>query len=351
MCSEEVVSHCTPYWDLTLRLTHYKHRLLDEVSGTELLERLKTANHLLDPVNTGGFFGKVPSSLPETRPTFLGTWVLKDPNQLVQVNSRPTSRFQGRPVPRNVQEEKPSDPKPSPTSLIVVQIDWTEDEEGNYEKSTPRFYRLKEKQAGPKENMDVNLIELAESKAWHFGLESMTLMRKGTVSPALTAFANSVRMVPKYNPTSKTKFAMWSIGPSVKMVYWRLDKIYSFGIKKTGYRVEAATMWYPNQAVPCWGLTVRHRDWGLHLSELERLLEGDGAEWGDPIKKFIPEDGILSSGTDATDLLIKDTPTHGEGIRLLVSKLMQLSTLVNTAQRPSVPSLGAGLGSGILLDV
>jgi hypothetical protein len=46
--------------------------------------------------------------------------------------------------------------------MFVVQVDWTDDEEGRYEKGTPRFYRLEPGKGGPKKNMDVNLLELGE---------------------------------------------------------------------------------------------------------------------------------------------------------------------------------------------
>jgi hypothetical protein len=45
---------------------------------------------------------------------------------------------------------------------IVIQVDWTEDEDGEFEKGIPRFFKLKENQLLPKQHLDVNLIELAE---------------------------------------------------------------------------------------------------------------------------------------------------------------------------------------------
>jgi hypothetical protein len=46
--------------------------------------------------------------------------------------------------------------------MVVVQIDWTEDEDGMYEKMSPVFYRLKPGNAAPIERMDINLLELGE---------------------------------------------------------------------------------------------------------------------------------------------------------------------------------------------
>lgn len=50
-------------------------------------------------------------------------------------------------------------------SLIVVQVDWTDDGEGSYDKME-NFYRLEPGKAGAKVNMDINLLELGEYVLW-----------------------------------------------------------------------------------------------------------------------------------------------------------------------------------------
>lgn len=50
----------------------------------------------------------------------------------------------------------------APSSLIVVQIDWTDDGEGAYDKTETKFYRLEPGKCAPKMNMDINLLELGE---------------------------------------------------------------------------------------------------------------------------------------------------------------------------------------------
>ena len=50
----------------------------------------------------------------------------------------------------------------APNSLIVVQIDWTDDGEDSYDKTETKFYRLDPDRYAPKMNMDINLLELGE---------------------------------------------------------------------------------------------------------------------------------------------------------------------------------------------
>jgi hypothetical protein len=50
----------------------------------------------------------------------------------------------------------------APNGLIVVQIDWTDDGEGSYDKTETKFYRLDPGKYAPKMNMDINLLELGE---------------------------------------------------------------------------------------------------------------------------------------------------------------------------------------------
>lgn len=208
------------------------------------------------------------------------------------------------------------------------------------------------------------------AKAWHFGLESMVALPRSAVSPAVVSFANQIKLEPKYakDPTysSHEKFARATQSLSVKEQFSKLDKIYTFGIKKTGYRVEATKIWYENKK-PCWGIVVRHRDWGMHLGELERLAPGHGADWGDTIKTFLPDNGFTSTSPgedkeDQDDLPdIKNLSVNGQkiqlprrGIRLLIAKLMQLSQVINSDLAPQMePSLGDGLAfyDPTLLDI
>lgn len=125
------------------------------------MKRLIAATDLLEPIKSAGFFGYLPSTLEQTIPVFRGTWVFNDPTVLPSQPVAATSRHAGRPtLPQ--QHLPPSVASSAPTSLFVVQVDWTDDENGKYEKTGTRFYKLKPGKKAPKVNMDINLLELVE---------------------------------------------------------------------------------------------------------------------------------------------------------------------------------------------
>lgn len=112
---------------------------------------------MLEPIKSAGYWGTNPSSLEQSRPLFRGTWIFRDPNNSMNM---PTTRNMGRPAP--VQSKFPSTGSVSNTCSLVVQVDWTDDGEDSYDKTETRFYKLEPGRAGPKVNMDINLLELGE---------------------------------------------------------------------------------------------------------------------------------------------------------------------------------------------
>jgi hypothetical protein len=60
------------------------------------------------------------------------------------------------------QEDPASTNTKSSPVFIVVKIDWTDDEDGLYEKGTPEYYQLQPGQPGPNEHMDLKLFELTQ---------------------------------------------------------------------------------------------------------------------------------------------------------------------------------------------
>jgi len=188
--------------------------------------------------------------------------------------------------------------------------------------------------------MDINLLELGESRGWHFALESLNLVATKTVSPVLVGFAKRVAMKLKYDINSTDSFATWDSSPTIKryLQTGRLDSIYTFGIQKTCYKVELTAMWYPAQKMPVWGLAVRHTEWTTHLAELERLSIGRQASWGDTLSTFFPDDG-QSSGHAELDgedlgivrLNIEDyMEAPRDGILGLATDLLRLSGIVSS---------------------
>lgn len=137
-----------------------RSRLADGIVGHEIFRRLKSASDFLEPTKSAGYFGYIANSLENTRPIFRGTWVFHDPASAV-ASPRVPVRRSGR--PSTLGQQRPShELKSPPTRLLVVQIDWTDDEEGCYEKAAPRFYQLDQGKLGPKKHMDINLLELGE---------------------------------------------------------------------------------------------------------------------------------------------------------------------------------------------
>jgi hypothetical protein len=125
-----------------------------------MLLRFMDRDDVFEPTRSGGYFGFQPKALKDTRPTFRGTWVFRDPNSAVST-AREAPRHSGRPAPIGLsQVQEPT--APSPASLFVIELDWSEDEEGQYEKGTPRYFKLEAGKSGLKKNMELNLLELGE---------------------------------------------------------------------------------------------------------------------------------------------------------------------------------------------
>ncbi|KAJ8108105.1 hypothetical protein OPT61_g8405 [Boeremia exigua] len=349
-----------------------KNWLLDNALGTQLYHRLTAADDLLEPTKSAGSWGSKPATLGDTRPVLRGTWVFRDPNS-TQKPPLPPTRNVGRPVPIQ-QTPRPVSVNPQ-DSLFVVQVDWVEDDEGSYEKAQPRFYRLQPGNSGPKKNMEVNLLELGESRTWFFALESMTPVPRFNVHHVLAGFAQRTVLKSDYDENSMQPFAKCESSPTVKnlLLNGRLDKIYNFAVRNTCYKVELTGMLYSARAPLCWGLAVRHTEWATHLAELELLQTGHQAGWGDILETFLPNDGgssvnlaydDIDSGSpkpgdnsDVSSLKSNDSPdvgnlkisddtntgTHtsgdsaekeqepaGEGIRTLTNILLQVSKIVSS---------------------
>lgn len=129
--------------------------------GKDLLVRLMNADHLLEPTKSADYFGLTPDTLKDTRPIFKATWVFKDPNAPGIISAPVRERHPGRPGTQEQPKAQIAKAQPL-ASLIVVQVDWTDDEEGLLEMGQPNYYRLQSGHSGPKENMDLKLLELGE---------------------------------------------------------------------------------------------------------------------------------------------------------------------------------------------
>lgn len=300
--------------------------------------RLMKATPILAPVKRAVSFGSgsVPNTLLNTQPYYRGTWVFKDPSPALSSSSAPFN--------------------------YVIQLTWTLDEDGNYEKETPKFYRLRKGANSPHHNLDIKLLELGAQKGWQFNLISMQPVRKVTVPAILKHFADHVQISSKIHKHPNVRFVTNdTVGASLKLLASRLDKIYTFGIKDTYYKVNCMAMWYHSQsadATPCWGLNITHDDWQTRLADLEHLETGRAIQWKDTDRAFLPPDGLSSfhikdESVDAamSNLNISDREDHDyDGIRLLLNKLMELSTFINRSTSSSILHPAPPVSSSSLLD-
>jgi hypothetical protein len=120
-----------------------------------------TKDNVLEPTTSAAYYGYTPESLAKTHPIFRGTWVFRDPDSAVST-PRATPRHVGRPAPLNQKSAGNANAAPTTACLYVIQVDWIENEEAQYEKGVPRFYKLKPGKEGPTVNMDINMLELGE---------------------------------------------------------------------------------------------------------------------------------------------------------------------------------------------
>jgi hypothetical protein len=316
-------------------------------AGQKVLSQLMAANRMLEPVSTGdGFYGFKPESLQETRPTLRGTWLLHDPDSPVPRICYPSLR--GQVLDQAV------------FHLIVVQIDWTEDDDRTYDKMPSKFFRLKPGQHVIPDLLNANLFELGNAQAWHFSLEQLVPVQKKMLSRVVTNFADNVQVNPGYRSDSDAhkSFVSWPDTPSTKIYTGRLDRIYTFGMRNTEYVVDCQAMWYPNSE-PCWGIVVRHRDWAKLLEPLSNLRPGYSEDFGaDPANLFFPRDGQAAESMSGLEsqmmsLDMKNSKSkqpnrqegpiqqppeperkqYKSGVEFLVSRLMQLSDVINSGNR------------------
>lgn len=102
----------------------------------DVLQRLMAASHLLAPVRARGYYGCAPETLAQIRPTLRGTWAFED--------------------------GAAREPQDSSKNYTLVRIDWTEDDDGEFEKTEIRYYRFESGKIEPETHAEINLLELGE---------------------------------------------------------------------------------------------------------------------------------------------------------------------------------------------
>lgn len=172
----------------------------------------------------------------------------------------------------------------------------------------------------------------------------MSPVSRQIVPAAIHYFVNNLKINPQFDITSGTRFVEFKAGASLKVLAGRLDKIYTFGIRNTGYVLDLMSMWYPQKDAPCWGLNVYHNEWKSHLADLEQLQTGERADWGDTVGTFLPDDGFTATGmVTATPQAREDEKSQPrDGIRILLVKLMEISQIAfqaDSAEMPDYPAI------------
>lgn len=164
------------------------------------------------------------------------------------------------------------------------------------------------------------------------------------VPAVVSSFANRVRHHPEHMTAPKHPFAQFYTPSFPQGSLLRLDKIYTFGLGDSGYKLDWMCMWYPsNLAEPCWGLSAYHEDWQAHLAKVEVLSLAECADWGDTVSSFLPENGSFVGGTataqpTSDELPQVDMDSHQQprdGILILLKKIEELSKLLFQAGSPT----------------
>ena len=165
-------------------------------------------------------------------------------------------------------------------------------------------------------------------------------MHKSAVSPIILSFADQVRLKNGFEKyvAEHSPFVNFPQIRSLKIINGRLDKTYSFGVRETSYQVQATAMWYKGSGKiePCWGCSLHHKDWKMHLAPLETLPPGRSADFGDSIKTFFPDDGdTATSDPEATANLLsllnldeEDYSPASPGIKYLGQLLAKISQVI-----------------------
>lgn len=71
-------------------------------------------------------------------------------------------------------------------------------------------------------------------------------------------------------------FMKWSTFKSIKVKQVRLERVFVYQIRNTGFLVEASHVMIGGLGC-CWSIDVHHSEWPMHLAQLEKLAPGRAA--------------------------------------------------------------------------
>lgn len=238
------------------------------------------------------------------------------------------------------------DIKPIYTAVFVIaddagdmclEISWTEKADGiSQPESEPlsrTWTRLDRGNTSQSSLVDISLLDLKNSSAWHFDLSASNAVDESKLAPRYHNLADSIRVdidIARQQRTDKP-FVRWNSYATVTMLQQRTS--YLFALKNSNYTLEltrfqdrvfthqARSVKEPDCKIcePRWSLEVYHSMWATLLTRNEHLAVGTMADWDDGVKTWFPEDDDMEDFAQV----------KGEGgFEQLVAKLDQVEKLV-----------------------
>jgi hypothetical protein len=142
-------------------------------------------------------------------------------------------------------------------------------------------------------------VPLYSGRTWNFHINASTVIHRNHIPAPLVQFANRIILDPTRarNIDFLDRYVKFPVdGPGGPVLLRaKTERVWTFRITGTDYRVEAAQTRYGPHANPRptmqWFCTVRHPDWETHLHMLETMPIGTVAKWAHKMKLFFPEDG------------------------------------------------------------
>ncbi|OCK86404.1 hypothetical protein K432DRAFT_387754 [Lepidopterella palustris CBS 459.81] len=266
----------------------------DGAVESQLLQRL-----LADKTILGHLESTVPGNLDKVKPSYRATFLIVDPT-----STRDKER------------------------ALLLHMEWAENWDGILEPAPPKWSEIKvgklQPKLEPRQHLDLDIVDLVLSRAWHFELESSEHIWNHEAPAMLTSFAKAIKIneaaARDYNLTSQ--FVTYPAGGKftpMEVKHLKLERVWQFSITPTNYFVEAKHVIQPEPR-SSWVCEVRHMEWDNLLRDLVTLTLGDEVKWGVPVKHFFPDNGKYHEENDRVD--------STAGLRLLVERLMAVGVIV-----------------------
>lgn len=222
---------------------------------------------------------------------------------------------------------------------MCLEISWKERTDSSnssqpeFEELSRTWTRLDRGTTSQSSLVDISLVNLKNSSAWHFELSASHAVdtKKLTLEHYnMDKFVRVDAQIARQQRTDKP-FVRWSPYPCVKMLQQRTS--YLFALKNSNYTLELTrfqdriythrphSFEEPNceNYEPRWSLEVYHSMWNTLLTRNEHLAVGAMTDWDDGVKTWFPEDDDMEDFAQV----------KGEaGFEQLVAKLDQVEKLV-----------------------